>query len=122
MKGLQNVPFILFGKGTLIESAIRNYLDSLNSHPNVVMRSDSAEAINAMIRSGLGISVLFLWNLGTDRHKLGFSVIRTDAPPLSLRMALIHHKSRYATKAVMEFIKLAGKMNWTTLHRLNPGP
>lgn len=121
LKELQSMPFILFRKGTLMESAIKNYLDSLSFLPNVVMRSDSAEAIKAMIRSGLGISVLFLWNLGTDRRRVGFSIIRTDAPPLSLRMALIRPKSRYATRAVLEFIELAGKMDWKTLHRLNPG-
>jgi hypothetical protein len=69
-----------------------------------------------MIRAGLGISVLFLWNLGTDRRRPGFSVIRTEAPPLLLRMALIRHKSPYATKAVKAFIELAGKTDWKTLH------
>jgi DNA-binding transcriptional LysR family regulator len=121
LKALQTVPFILFSKGSLMESAVQNYLDSLNFVPNVVMRSDSAEAIKAMIRTGLGISVLFLWNLGTDPRRMGFSVIRTEAPPLSLRMALIRHKSRYATKAMAAFMELAGKMSWKTLHRLNPG-
>jgi LysR family transcriptional activator of glutamate synthase operon len=118
LKALHNAPFILFAKGTLMESVIQNYLDSLNFLPNVVMRSDSAEAIKAMIRSGLGISVLFLWNLGTDPRRLGFSVVRTEAPPLLLRMALIRQRSTYATRPVNEFIQLAGKTDWKNLRRL----
>jgi hypothetical protein len=34
-------------------------------------------------------------------------------------MALIQHKSRYATKAMKAFIELAGNMDWKTLHRLS---
>jgi hypothetical protein len=47
-----------------------------------------------------------------------FKVIRTDAPPLSLRMALIRSRTGYAPKAVMEFLQLAGYMNWKNLHLL----
>jgi DNA-binding transcriptional LysR family regulator len=119
LKTLEHTPFILFRKGTLMESVIQNYLNSLNFRPSVVMRSDSAEAIKAMIRTGLGISVLFLWNIGSDPG--GLSVLRTDAPPLALRMALIRLKSGYTPKVVNEFIKLAGGMNWKNLHLVQKG-
>ncbi|MEO7143000.1 MAG: LysR family transcriptional regulator [Bryobacteraceae bacterium] len=121
LRALKSIPFILFGKGTLMESVVQNYLNSLNFRPSVVMRSDSSEAIKAMIRAGLGISVLFLWNLDGDPRSAALSVLRTDAPPLSLRMALIRLKSSYAPKAAMEFIQLAGGMNWKNLHLVKPG-
>jgi len=119
VRALEKVPFILFGKGTAMESAIRHYFNSLNFQPSVVMRSDSSEAIKAMIRAGLGISVLFLWNIDSEMRSKAFKVIRTDAPPLSLRMALIRSRSNYTPKAVAEFIALAGQMNWKNLHLLN---
>lgn len=116
LRALQKVPFILFGKGTMMEFTIRHYFHSLDFNPSVVMRSDSSEAIKAMIRAGLGISVLFLWNIDAEARNSAFKVIRTDAPPLSLRMALIRSRSGYTPKAVMEFIQLAGNMNWKHLH------
>jgi DNA-binding transcriptional LysR family regulator len=116
LAALKKVPFILFGKGTVMESTIRHYFHSLNFQPSVVMRSDSSEAIKAMIRAGLGISVLFLWNIDMEMRSATFKVIRTDAPPLSLRMALMRSKSAYTPKAVDEFIQLAGRMNWKNLH------
>lgn len=118
---LEKVPFILFAKGTAMESAIRHYFQSLNFHPSVVMRSDSAEAIKAMIRAGLGVSVLFLWNIDAEVRGSAFTVIRTNAPPLSLRMALVRLRSGYTPKAVQEFIKLTGGMNWKNLHPLKDG-
>jgi len=121
LAALKKVPFILFGKGTVMESTIRHYFNSLNFQPSVVMRSDSSEAIKAMIRAGLGISVLFLWNIDAEMRGSVFKVIRTDAPPLSLRMALIRSKSGYTQRAVFEFIQLAGRMNWKNLHLL-PNP
>ena len=118
---LEKVPFILFGKGTAMESAVRHYFQSLNFHPSVVMRSDSSEAIKAMIRAGLGVSVLFLWNIDAETRGSAFKVIRTNAPPLSLRMALVRLRSSFTPKAVLEFIELSGRMNWKNLHLLkNP--
>lgn len=116
LAALEKVPFILFAKGTAMESAIRHYFQSLNFHPSVVMRSDSAEAIKAMIRAGLGVSVLFLWNIDSEVRSSAFTVVRTNAPPLSLRMALVRRQSGFTPKAVQEFIKLTVGMNWKNLH------
>jgi DNA-binding transcriptional LysR family regulator len=118
LAALEKVPFILFAKGTAMESAVRHYFQSLNFHPSVVMRSGSAEAIKAMIRAGLGLSVLFLWNIDTETSSSAFKVIRTSAPPLSLRMALMRLKSSFTPKPVAEFIHLTGGMNWKNLRLL----
>jgi DNA-binding transcriptional LysR family regulator len=116
LRTLRRTPFILFRKGTLIEMVIAQYFNGLDFRPNVVMRSDSSEAIKAMIRAGLGISVLLLWNLDGDSRSSGFSVLRTDAPTLSVRMALIRVQSSYTPRAVREFIQLASSANWKHLH------
>lgn len=99
-------------------SIVRNYLNTLNFHPNVVMRSDSAEAIKAMIRAGMGISVLFLWNIATDSQ---FRVIQTEAPVLRARISLIRLKSDYNSHAVTGFVELARRMMWRHLHPVTAG-
>lgn len=122
LKTLQSVPFILFQEESPMGSIVRNYLNALNFHPNVVMRSDSAEAIKAMIRAGMGISVLFLWNIDADLQKSGFTVIQTEAPLLKSRISLIRLKSDYTSHAVTGFVELARRMTWKHLHPVIPGP
>ena len=122
LKTLQSIPFILFQEESPMGSIVRNYLNTLNFHPNVVMRSDSAEAIKAMIRAGMGISVLFLWNIDSDLQKSGFTVIQTEAPLLKSRISLIRLKSEYISNAVTGFVELARRMTWKHLHPVIPGP
>lgn len=115
LRTLQKEPFILFRKGALVETAIQHHFQALDFQPNVVMRSDSSEAIKSMIRAGLGVSVLFLWNVHYDARRSSFSIVHSEAPPLELRMALIRVRSSYIPKAVSEFIELVGHVNWRYL-------
>lgn len=121
LKTLQSVPFILFQEESPMGSIVRSYLNTLNFHPNVIMRSDSAEAIKAMIRAGMGISVLFLWNIDADLQNSRFTVIQTEAPVLKARISLIRLKSDYTSHAITEFVELARGMTWKHLHPVIPG-
>jgi hypothetical protein len=47
----------------------------------VVMRSDSAESIKAMLRARLGISILFVWNINADLRSKALAVIKTEHAP-----------------------------------------
>ncbi len=120
LKELQAVPFILFQKSSPMGAIVQNYLDALNFCPNVVMRSDSAEAIKAMVRAGLGMSVLFLWNIDADPQKSQFTIVQTEAPPLMSRIALIRLKSSYTSNAVVKFIELARGTGWKHLRPAKP--
>jgi hypothetical protein len=62
------------------------------------------------------ISVLLTWNLNVDLRSKSLTVIKTEAPPLILRMALLKNKSSYTPGAVQHFITLSRKMNWQNLH------
>ena len=115
LKELQAMPFILFQKGSPMGTIVQNYLDGLNLCPNVVMRSDSSEAIKAMIRAGLGMAVLFLWNVDADLQRSDFTIVQTDAPPLTARFALIRVRGTYLCNAVSEFVDLARKIGWKHL-------
>ena len=79
------------------------------------MRSDSSEAIKAMVRAGLGISLLFLWNIDADLQRSRFQVIQTDAPPLVSRIALIRLRGSYTSKPVWEFLEMARRIGWKHL-------
>lgn len=118
---LKTAPFILYQQGTRIERLVASYFDRLGFRPRVVMRSDSAEAIKAMIRAGLGISVLFLWNINAEPRNSQLVVLRTGAPPLVSHMALLRTKSHYTPRAVQEFTVLARQMSWKNLHPASAG-
>jgi DNA-binding transcriptional LysR family regulator len=107
LKALQNEPFILFPKNSPMGSLVQNHLSALDFVPNAVMCSDSAEAIKAMVLAGMGISLLFLWNVDLDSQKSRFSVIQTEKPPLISRIALIRLRGGYTPQAVGEFVTLA---------------
>ena len=107
LKALHNEPFILFQEDSPMGILVQNHLSALNFVPNAVMRSDSAEAIKAMVLAGMGISLLFLWNIDADAQKSRFSVIKTEVPPLISRIALVRRKGDYTTRAVNEFVALA---------------
>lgn len=113
---LEKSPFILFQAGTRMEGIVGAYLNSLNFRPKVVMRSDSSEAIKSMVRAGLGVSVLFLWNVSADPHAASFQVVRTDAPKLVSRMALVKMRTAYTPGPVRAFIEMARRTNWKDLH------
>jgi len=121
LRQLRRYPFILYERGRGPEQLIDRYLAKLEIHPKVVMRSDSAETIKAGIRSGMGISVLFLWNITADARRRNYTVIRTEAPYMIAHMGLIKLRSSYTPRAVQEFINLARQRSWQHLELIEAG-
>jgi DNA-binding transcriptional LysR family regulator len=115
LRTLEKSPFILFQKGTRMEPIVQAYFDALNFRPRVVMRSDSAEAIKAMIRAGMGLSVLFRWNIANERGAGAFTWVRTEAPPLQSAMTLIKVKTNFTPRAVEAFLEIAARTEWKAL-------
>jgi DNA-binding transcriptional LysR family regulator len=116
MDRLAHVPFILFQKGSRMQNMIDAHFQRIGFRPNVVMRSDSAEAIKAMVKSRLGVAMLFLYNANTEFRTGSLRMIHTDAPPLSARMVLLKRKSSYTPRALSAFVQVAQSTNWTNLH------
>ena len=122
MARLINVPFILFQRGSRMQDMIDAHFQRIGFRPNVVMRSDNAEAIKAMVKSRLGVAMLFLWNANQEFRSGSLRVVHTDAPRLSARMALLKRKNSYTPKAFSAFAQVAQRMNWTNLHPLAARP
>jgi len=118
LRDLAKTPFILFEKGTRMEEIVRNYLHGLNFRPNVVMRSDNAEAIKAMVRAGAGVAILLAWTVNADLQRRALHIVKTDAPPLEICMALIKRKSAYTSPPARAFIDLVRQMKWKNMASL----
>jgi DNA-binding transcriptional LysR family regulator len=121
MAGLARVPFILFQKGSRMQDMIDAHFQRIGFRPNVVMRSDSADAIKAMVKSRLGVAMLVLWNANQELRSGSLRVIHTDTPPLSARMVLLKRRSSYTPRAFSAFVEVAQRMNWSNLHPLAAG-
>jgi len=116
MKRLANVPFILFQKGSRAQDMIDAYLQRITFRPQVVMRSDSADAMKAMVKSRLGVAMLFLYQANPEFKSGSLRIIHTDAPPLPARLVLLKRSSSYASRAIAAFCTVAQSMNWPNLH------
>jgi DNA-binding transcriptional LysR family regulator len=77
------------------------------------MRSDSAEALKAAVKSRLGIAMLMAWNANQELRNGSLKLIRTDTPRLLSRMVLLQLRTSYTPRITEAFIQMARTMSWT---------
>lgn len=104
---LRSFPFILFQKGTRVENVIDRYLAEVRFQPRVIMRFDNAEAIKALVRTGMGISMLPYWAVDSDLRKGVLSLVRQREHPLLAKIVLVTRSHGYVAKPVAAFIEMA---------------
>ncbi len=104
---LQRFPFILYRKGSRIENLIERYFAETNFQPTVIMTFDTAEAIKAMIRTGLGISMLPMWIVDAELKRRALSIIRQKEHPLLSHVELVSRRASHAPHAIQAFVELA---------------
>ena len=104
---LRKFPFILFRKGSRMQNVIDRYFNEMDFHPDVIMTFDNADAIKAMIRAGLGASLLPFWVVDADLRKGSLAMIRQRERPLLSKFDLLRRNSSYIPNPVAAFIELA---------------
>jgi len=104
---LKNSRFILFPKGLRMQEPIDRYFAANAFEPNVTMRLDNSDLIRAMVRAGLGISVLPYWVVARDVKDRYHSVIRPVGPSVYSKLALVRRKMSYVPGAVQALIDTA---------------
>ncbi|HYM08372.1 MAG TPA: LysR family transcriptional regulator substrate-binding protein [Terriglobales bacterium] len=113
---LEKFPFILFQKGSRMESLIDRYFVEMDFRPRVAMRFDNADAIKAMIRTGQGISMLPMWSVDTDLRRGALRLIRQRERPLFSKIVLVSRKSSYIPRPVGAFVKVAQSFECRSPH------
>lgn len=86
------------------------------------MRFDNAEAIRAMIRTGLGISMLPMRTVDQDLRSGRLTHIRQKEPPLHSKIALISRRSTHVPRPVREAIAQARGMKRKNPRLVAPAP
>ncbi len=110
--------FILFRKGTRMQESIDRYFSANEFEPNVIMRLDNSEFIKAMVRAGLGISIIPYWVVEKDLREGHLSLIRQKEPPLRSKLALVRRKASFVPQPVQAFIETARNLDPSHLRLL----
>ncbi len=107
LAALQKFPFILFQKDSSMGDLLERYFAALDFRPHVIMRFDNAEAIKAMIRSGLGVSLLPYWTVVGECRSKGLFQIRQRERPLMANVMLVSRDTRFLSRAAAAFVEMA---------------
>jgi DNA-binding transcriptional LysR family regulator len=107
LSDLKHARFILFREGSRMEESIDRYLAAHSFSPHVVMRFDDAEFICAMVRAGMGISMLPIWAVHRDIKEGKLFRIRQSEPPLHSKIAMVRRKSGLLSRATGAFVNTA---------------
>ncbi len=118
LAGLKNSRFILYRKGSRMQQSIDRYFATHGFEPNVVMRLDNSDLIKAMVRAGLGISMLPFWVVAKDVKDGNLSLIHQAEPRLYSKLALVRRKMSYVPGAVQAFINAARTLDQEHLRLL----
>lgn len=116
---LRERPFIFYKEGLVFDRLIERYFTEADFHPRVIMRLDNTEAIKAMIRLGLGISMLPMWTLKAELKDKTLSLIQQKEPPLFAKISLVTRRHIYRSKPLEGFVKLAQHWRWKDFHMTN---
>lgn len=108
----RDFPFVLYRKGSVIENLIDRYFAQHHFQPRVMMRLDNAEAIKAMIKSKLGVSLLPFWTVAAEVRRGTLAVARLREPPLLGRLVLVTRRPAYFSPSVKAFLAAAQNWRW----------
>jgi DNA-binding transcriptional LysR family regulator len=108
----QEFPFILFRKGSVIENLIDCYFARHQFHPRIMMRLDNAEAIKAMVKSRLGVSMLPFWTITAEVLERTLAPTQLTEPPLLGRLMLVTRWAACLTLHVKAFLGAAQRWRW----------
>ena len=115
----QEYPFIFYKEGLVFDRLIERYFTEADFHPRVIMRLDNTEAIKAMIRLKLGVSMLPMWTLKVELKDRTLSLMQQKEPPLYAKISLITRSHSYRSKPLDGFVKLAQSWRWKDINLVN---
>jgi len=104
---LAKASFIGFRKGSRLDLLIEQFFDRQRLEPNTIMRFDNADAIRAVLRAGIGYSLLPGWTLKEDLAAQSLRLIPTRAKPPVGVVEMVRHESSPLAPAAREFIAIA---------------
>lgn len=106
LRSLAATPFIGPRKGNRMDAIVARHFGLVGVEPNVVMRLDNADAIRAVLRTGLGFALLPAWTLGEDLASGRLRTVRLPGPPPAAAIQLVKFAGTVLAPAAQEFARL----------------
>jgi DNA-binding transcriptional LysR family regulator len=103
---LRTAPFILYRRPVLIDDAYQQLCRDLGFEPNVVMENDEPESIKELVKLGLGVSFLPIWQVAEEAHKGKMRIVHLHKPHL-YNYGLLYRKSGYKANMLLSLTTVA---------------
>jgi DNA-binding transcriptional LysR family regulator len=102
---LASVPFVLYESKTAMQTLIDNFSRSLGVELQVIMRMENPEAIKALVRSGLGASILPVGAVSNLTRADSLRLLRVKGHPLFRQLAVVTLDANPLPNAIRELEK-----------------
>ncbi len=102
---LDRQPVILFETGSVTRRVVNDFFLSEGIEPNIVMETENVEIIKAMVRHGVGISIIPWQAAASDVESGQLSCSRIAGHDLQRRTGWLYPKMARPPRSVVEFKK-----------------
>jgi DNA-binding transcriptional LysR family regulator len=98
-------PFVLFEAGSATRSVIDNFFASQDIRPIVVMDTENVEIIKAMVRTGLGISIVPYQAIAREVRAGQLFCTRIEGHPLFRETGWVYARANRTPRMISELLK-----------------
>jgi DNA-binding transcriptional LysR family regulator len=98
-------PFVLFEAGSATRRVIDNFFASQDIRPTVVMDTENVEIIKAMVRTGLGISIVPYQAVAREVRAGQLFCTRIDGHPLFRETGWVYARANRTPRMITELLK-----------------
>jgi DNA-binding transcriptional LysR family regulator len=98
-------PFVLFESGSNTRRAIEEFFTTSRIEPQIVMETENVEIIKAMVRNGVGISILPFQAVSRDVGSGHLFCARIEGRSLTRETGWVYPKMSRTPRAVQEVIR-----------------
>jgi len=103
---LDKQPFVLFETGSITRRIVEEFFGRERISPPVIMETENVEIIKAMVRSGLGISIVPWQAVASDVRAKQLFVSRIAGHPLVRQFGWLYPKMTRLPRAVSEVLRV----------------
>jgi DNA-binding transcriptional LysR family regulator len=103
-------PFVLFESGSNTRRVVDEFFASSGIEPKIVMETENVEILKALVRHGLGITIVSYQSVARDVASGHLYCARIDGRPLVRETGWVYPKMSRTPRAVDEVIKAFEKV------------
>ena len=107
---LADQPFVMFESGSNTRRVVDEFFATSRIEPRIVMETENVEIIKALVRSGLGITIVSYQSVARDVASGHLYCARIEGRPLIRETGWVYPKMSRTPRAVEEVVKAFDKV------------